>query len=388
MFNFGKIRGNWAKVGKDAPACVFSDNYKQWTNFPDGGFGVNPTLSKAIWLEPEMTGSWEIGADLRFFNNRTRLDIAYYNTTVDNQIVTVRVSPSAGTILQTRNEGTIENSGIEATFVQEILRSKDFQWTATLNVSHNRGRLKKLPEDVSEITNGQYGDIFASAYVGQATTSLSGIDYKRNEAGQVLIDANGYPIISPKKDTFIGNREPDCLIGLGSNFVWKDLSVGFLFDGRVGGDVANITGRGLLSNGMDARSAKYRNHKVIFNGVVENPDGTYSPNTTPVILDQSTISNYIHSVSSNFIEDGSYIRLSYVTVGYDFSNLMRRLGSRNPVKGLKLSFTGRNLFLATRYSGADPQVMPAATGGTGAMGIDNYSVPSMRSYNINLNVSF
>ncbi len=204
----------------------------------------------------------------------------------------------------------------------------------------------------------------------------------------MLIDANGYPIISPKKDTFIGNREPDCLIGLGSNFVWKDLSVGFLFDGRVGGDVANITGRGLLSNGMDARSAKYRNHKVIFNGVVENPDGTYSPNTTPVILDQSTISNYIHSVSSNFIEDGSYIRLSYVTVGYDFSNLMRRLGSRNPVKGLKLSFTGRNLFLATRYSGADPQVMPAATGGTGAMGIDNYSVPSMRSYNINLNVSF
>jgi len=388
VFNFGKIRGNWAKVGKDAPACVFSDNYKQWTNFPDGGFGVNPTLSKAIWLEPEMTGSWEIGADLRFFNNRTRLDIAYYNTTVDNHIVTVRVSPSAGTILQTRNEGTIENSGIEATFVQEILRSKDFQWTATLNVSHNRGRLKKLPEDVSEITNGQYGDIFASAYVGQATTSLSGIDYKRNEAGQVLIDANGYPIISPKKDTFIGNREPDCLIGLGSNFVWKDLSVGFLFDGRVGGDVANITGRGLLSNGMDARSAKYRNHKVIFNGVVENPDGTYSPNTTPVILDQSTISNYIHSVSSNFIEDGSYIRLSYVTVGYDFSNLMRRLGSRNPVKGLKLSFTGRNLFLATRYSGADPQVMPAATGGTGAMGIDNYSVPSMRSYNINLNVSF
>ncbi len=58
------------------------------------------------------------------------------------------------------------------------------------------------------------------------------------------------------------------------------------------------------------------------------------------------------------------------------------------MKGLKLSFTGRNLFLATRYSGADPQVMPAATGGTGAMGIDNYSVPSMRSYNINLNVSF
>lgn len=388
VFNYGKIRGNWAKVGKDAPQNVFSDNYKQWTNFPDGGFGVNPTLSKAIWLEPEMTGSWEIGADLRFFDNRTRLDLAYYNTTVDNQIVTVRVSPSSGTILQTRNEGTIENSGIEATFTQEILRSRDFQWTATVNFAHNRGRLKSLPEGVSEITNGQYGDIFPSAYVGQATTSLSGIDYMRSPAGDVIIDSNGYPVISPKKDTFIGNREPDCLIGLSSTFTWKDLSVGFLLDGRIGGDVANITGRSLYSNGMSAQLAKYRNHKVIFNGVVDNGDGTYTPNTTPVILDQSTMNNYVYSVSSNFIEDGSYLRLSYVTVAYDFGNLMRRLGSRNPVKGLKLSFTGRNLFLLTKYSGADPQVMPTAAGGTGAMGIDNYSVPSMRSYNINLNVTF
>ena len=388
VFNYGKIRGNWAKVGKDAPACVFSDNYKQWTNFPDGGFGVNPTLSKAIWLEPEMTGSWEVGADLRFFNNRTRLDVAYYNTTVDNQIVTVRVSPSSGTILQTRNEGTIENSGIEVTFNQDIITGRDWNWTATLNFSHNRGRLKSLPEGVSEVTNGQYGDIFPTAYVGQATTSLSGIDYQRNEAGEVIVDANGYPIISPKKDTFIGNREPDCLIGLGSTVSWRDLSLSFLLDGRIGGDVANVTGRGQYSNGMDERLARYRNHKVIFKGVVDNGDGTYSPNTTPVILDQSTISNYIYTVSSNFIEDGSYLRLSHVTLAYDFSNLMRRLGSSNPIKGLKASVTGRNLFLITRYSGADPQVMPAATGGTGAMGIDNYSVPSMRSFNFNLNVTF
>ena len=388
VFNYGKIRGNWAKVGKDGPANQFSDNYKMWTNFPDGGYGVNPTLSKAIILEPEMTSTWEIGADLRFFQNRTRLDVGYYNTTVDNQIVTVRVSPAAGTIMQTRNEGSVENKGIEATLTQEILRMKDFQWTATLNFTMNRGRLKSLPEDVSEVTVGQYGDIFNTAYVGESTTALSGKDYMRAPDGQVLIDQSGYPLISPKKDTFIGNREPDCLLGLSSTFTWKDLSVGFLLDGRVGGDVANVTGRGLLSTGMDARSAKYRNHKIIFKGVVEQPDGTYVPNTTPVILDSSVMNNYIHAVSSNFIEDGSYLRLSYVTLAYDFSNMMRKLGSRNPVKGLKLSFTARNLFLLTKYSGVDPQVMPGASNGAGAMGIDNYSVPSLRSYNINLNVSF
>lgn len=388
VFSYGKIRGNWAKVGKDALANQFSDNYKQWPTFPDGGFGVDPAASKAIHLEPEMTSSWEIGADLRFFNNRTRLDVAYYNTTVDNQIVTVRVSPASGTILQTRNEGSIENKGLEATLNQDIIVSKDFNWSAVVNFSYNRGKVKSLPENVSELQGGQYGDIFASACLGGSTTGVSGIDYQRAPDGSVLIDAKGYPIVSPAKGNYIGNREPDCLIGLGSNVSWKNLSLSFLFDGRVGGDVVNITGRSLISNGMDARLAKYRNHKVVFNGVVDNGDGTYSKNTTPVILDQQTVNNYVYNVSSNFIEDGSYVRLSYVTLAYDFSDLMKRLGSKNPVKGLKCSLTGRNLFLLTKYSGADPQVMPSAANGTGAMGIDNYSVPSLRSFNFNLNVTF
>lgn len=388
VISFGKLRGNWAKVGKDAPANQFSDNYKQWSTFPDQGFGVNPTISKAITLEPEMTKSWEVGAELRFFRNRTRLDIAYYNTTVDNQIVTVRVSPSSGTILQTRNEGSIENKGLEITASQDILRTQDFTWAVNVNFSYNRGKVVSLPENVSEITGGQYGDIFTSAYQGGSTTGLSGIDYLRNDAGQVLIDESGLPRISTKKDTYIGNREPDCLLGVGSTFTWKDLGVSFLFDGRIGGDVANVTGRGLMSNGMSSQLLPYRNHKVVFKGVVEQADGTYVPNTKPVILDQTTFNNYIYNVSSNFIEDGSYCRLSYVTLSYDFTNLMKRLGSRNPIKGLKFSVTGRNLFLLTKYTGADPQVMPSAANGTGGMGIDNYSVPTMRSFNFNVNATF
>lgn len=388
VFNYGKIRGNWAKVGKDAPANQFSDNYKQWSTFPDKGFGVNPTISKAITLEPEMTKSWEIGADLRFFRNRTRLDVAYYNTSVDNQIVTVRVSPASGTILQTRNEGCIENKGLELTLNQDILSTKDFSWTATLNFSYNRGKVVSLPENVALIQGGQYGDIFTVAYVGESTTGLAGIDYERTAAGDVIIDENGLPKVSPVKQTYIGNREPDCLLGLGSTFTWKDLSLSFLLDGRIGGDVANITGRSLYSNGQNALLVPYRNRKVVFKGVVDNGDGTYRPNTTPVILDQTTFNNYIYNVSSNFIEDGSYLRMSYVTLAYDFSNLMKRLGSSNPIKGLKCSLTGRNLFLLTKYTGADPQVMPSASNGTGSMGIDNYSVPSLRSFNFNVNVTF
>ncbi len=139
---------------------------------------------------------------------------------------------------------------------------------------------------------------------------------------------------------------------------------------------------------MSSRLDTYRNREVVFQGVVEQPDGTFIPNTNKVILDQQFINNYVYNVASNFIEDGSYIRLSHVTVGYDFSRLMKRLGGNNPIKGLKCSLTGRNLFLWTKYTGSDPQIMPTAARGSGQMGIDNFSVPSLRTFNFSVNVSF
>lgn len=385
-FSYGKIRGNWAKVGKDAPAYSFARSYKNWEVFPDCGWGIDATTAYANQLEPEMTNSWEVGADLRFFDSRTRLDVAWYSTTVDNQIVQVRVSPTSGQILQRRNEGSVENKGLELTLSQDILRMKDFTWTATANFSFNRGKVKSLPEGIIELTAAaQYGDIFPSAYLGQSTTGLSGKDYERTPDGQIVVDQNGYPMISTVKNNYIGNREPDFLLGLGSTFTWKDLSVSFLIDGRCGGDVVNVTRRGLVSNGMENLLTKYRNHEIVFDGVVKQPDGSYAPNTTPVVFDRNFVNNYYYAVSSNFIEDGSYIRLSHLTIGYDFSKL---LAKNCPIKGLKFTATGRNLFLLTKYTGSDPQILAGTGGGSGSAGIDNYSVPSTRSFNFSLSATF
>ena len=91
-------------------------------------------------------------------------------------------------------------------------------------------------------------------------------------------------------------------------------------------------------------------------------------------------------MSSNFIEDGSYIRLSYVTIGYDLSKL---LAKGCPVKGLNVSLTGRNLFLLTKYSGSDPQVTESGSSyGSGSGGFDRYQVPNTRSFNFNLKATF
>ena len=388
-FSYGKLRGNWAKVGKDGPQYKFTDTYKQWVMFPDGGYGVDPTIGRAYDLHPEMTSSWEIGADLRFFNSRTRLDLAYYSTSVSNQIVTVRVSPASGMILQTRNEGELENHGMEITLAQDIIKNRDFDWTATLNFSYNRGKVISLPEDIIEIQGTQYGDIFPVARLGESSTGISGKDYERDPNGNVICDENGYPIISPQKGLYIGNREPDFLLGLGSSFRYKNATLSFLLDTRKGGDVVNVTGRSLITNGMNHLYDKYRNREIIFNGVqaVTAADGTvtYEKNRTPIVLDNNFISQYYSTVSSNFIEDGSYIRLSYVTLGYDFTPLFKKTWA---VKGLSATLTGRNLFLLTKYTGSDPAVLASTAGGPGGMGIDNYAVPSTRSFNFTLKATF
>ena len=390
-FSYWKLRGNYAVVGKDAPANLYDRKFKQFGTYPDGGYGIDPTMSSASRdLMPEMSYSWEIGMDLKLFDNKTRLDIAYYSTKVDNQIVTVRVSPSSGYILQTRNEGAIRNQGVEFTFDQDVIKRKNFDWTLSLNFGLNRGTVVDLPEDVHEITGSQYSDIFTSAYLGGSTTALTGKDYQRNADGQVIVDVNGYPKINPNKNEYIGNREAKFQAGLSSSMSIYGVQFSFLFDGRLGGDVVNATGRSLLSSGNHNILEKYRGRQVVFDGVKEVTDAegnvSYVPNTTPITLNQTIITNYFYNVSTNFIEDGSYIRLSYVTLGYDFAKLMK---NQKFFKGLKLNFTCNNVFLLTKYTGTDP-VCNASTSakGTGSAGVDNSPVPSTRSYNISLSASF
>jgi outer membrane receptor protein involved in Fe transport len=343
-----------------------------------------------------MSYSWEIGMDLKLFDNRTRLDVAYYSTQVDNQIVNVRVSPSSGYILQTRNEASIRNHGVEFTLEQDVVRRKNFNWTLGLNFGLNRGLLVSLPENVTETTTGQYGDIFATAYPGGSTTALSGKDYLRvtdkNSPyyGQVIVDENGFPKINPNKNELIGNREAIFQAGLTSTMSFYGVQFSFLFDGRLGGDVANITGRNLISSGNHNILEKYRGRQVVFNGYYETTDDAgntvYLPNTKPITLNQTNIINYFYNVSTNFIEDGSYIRLSYVTLGYDFAKLMK---NQKFFKGLKLNFTCNNVFLITQYTGTDPVCNAStSTKGSGAAGVDDSPIPSTRSYNISLSASF
>ena len=391
-FSYLKLRGNWAMVGKDAPSpYLFDRRFVDYPTLPDGGYSYNPTLSTAFKLAPEMSSSWEIGVDVRFFAGRTRLDVAYYSIQTNNQIVQVRVPYTSGYVLQTRNEGSVKNHGVEISLEQDILKRGGWTWTAAFNLGLNRGVVVDLPDDVDFIQSTQYGDIFPVAYKGGSTTGLLGSDYLRTEDGRIICDEKGYPQINPAKSLLIGNREPDFMAGLNTTVKYKGWTLSALFEGRLGGDVANITSRGLWSSGMHPSLEHYRGRQVVWDGVVQtgtdaNGNPIYEQNTTPIVLDATTISEKYYNVASNFLEDGSYIRLQYVTLAYDFSSLLKKVKG---IEGIKLSFTGNNLFLITRYTGSDPQANASVgASGTGSAGIDNYAVPSTRSYNVSFQLTF
>lgn len=381
VFSFGKLRGNWAKVGKDAPTpYLFDKKFRIMSTFPDGGYALDPTRTSAVELFPEMVNSWEVGTDIRLFGNKTRLDVAYYSTTVNNQIVNVRVSPTSGTILQTRNEGDIENYGMEFQWGQTIMDTKELRWNSTLNFSFNRGRVRYLPDELIEIQGTQYGSTFPTSFLNGSTTAISGKDYLRTDKGEIICDESGMPMINPTKSVLIGDREPDFLLGINSDLKYKNWNLSFLVDTRKGGDVFNYTLSSLISSGQSKFMETYRNREILVKGVVEQPDGSYLPNTKTILLDRTAIGN-ITSVGSNFIEDGSYIRLSYVSIGYDFTEHIKK----TPFENLRVSLTGRNLLLLTKYTGSDPQINADPTkGGGGSKGIDYFGVPSTRSFSVNL----
>lgn len=386
IISFGKIRANWARVGKDAPLYRLNNWYKAMPH-PDNGYGVDPTRSSNPHLEPEMTTSWEIGADARLFGDKTRLDIAWFATAVSNQIVDVRVSPASGNILQTRNEGDIKNEGIEISWDQTMIDARDFRWNMITNFGRSRGTVEALPDQLVEVYHyaGQVSDIRPTAYLGGSTMALSGKDYLRTEDGRIIVDEQGRPKINASSSLLIGNREPDFTIGWLNRWNFKSWSLSLMMNFRKGGDVVNGTLRSLMSGGQAKNLEDYRNRQILVDGVVELSDGTYAENTVPVVFDQTFYLNYYAPVGSNFVEDGSLMRIGYATLSYNAGNLAEKIG----IKGLNFSLTGRNLLLLTNYSGSDPVVnYTGSSGGTGTFGIDYLGIPNTRSYTFNVSATF
>ena len=229
---------------------------------------------------------------------------------------------------------------------------------------------------------------------------MTGYIWETDEAtGQYLVNpATGLYKVSNDSSPIVGNREPKLIGGLGSTFRYKDFSLSFLLDFRLGGDIYNGTEYLLVSNGMSklttANGREYVTVKGIDSETGAAVDQTYYADQTYNIsgvnysgkyMIQQYWQNYC-SNSYNFIQSVNWLKLRSLSLTYDFTRLIKK---QNVIKGLSANITGTNLFTWTNYDGMDPEVSTAGgTGGSGATGIDYCSVPSTASFTFGVNLTF
>lgn len=391
--SFGKLRASWGQSGKDARIAYITKTKLIAQTTTGGGFATDVTAGNPD-LVAEFTTSKEIGFELGFFNNRLSFDFSLYENLSDKQITAPRLSYATGAILGYINSGKIRNRGFELLIKGTPIKTKDFTWDISANISRNRGYILSLPagQDIFYLSDTWLTDDVRAQYtVGSSISAFAGQNYLRNNAGQVLINpVNGMPI-RDTNFTPIGDRAPDFGAGVTNSFTYKNFNLSFLLDIRKGGDIYNATEEYLYQRGLSKLSLDRETPRIIegvFRDGLEN-SGNPTKNNIVVIpyITTSYYSTYFNT--ADFLQkDVNWVRLKDITLSY---NLPKSLFTKSRVfKSASVFFTGTDLLLITNYNGVDPQVngLNASSGGLGGSGIDYGSAGQPRGYNFGLKVGF
>lgn len=391
---FGKLRASVAQTGKRIPPYA---NQSVYTSSPTAtnSYGVaydftnnNPNLF------PERQTTYEVGTELKFLNNRIGLDLTYYNTFVDRQVVVgMRASYGTGFILNTLNAASIRNQGVEAMLNIHWVKTKNFNWRMTINGSRMWNKVTDMPSTLTEFYNSDswLAGYRASLFLGKPTTTISGQNYLKNTAGQILIDpGTGYPLTDPNY-TSIGDRNPLFAVGVQNRFSYKNLSLSFLFDVKIGGDVLNGTEQWMAQNGLSVRTLNREEVRIIPGVLNDGLQNTATPTANTIPIRPYFQNDYYlgRTYAVDFVEhDVNWVRLKDITLAYSLG--ARSLKKLRAFSAVSIFATGTDLFIITNYSGPDPGVNgnTPATGGVGSFAIDYGNTALPIGVNFGLRVTF
>lgn len=422
--NYLKIRGGWSQVGADANPYQLATVFTSETAFNGNPLQSSSTIGMNPNLKPEKTSSIEAGFEAAFWDNRLYLDFTYYKTDSRNQILKLATTAASGYTSQVRNAGHIRNRGYEIQLgAVPIQTSKGFRWNLDLNYGANSSKVVKL-DDEGLITSYQLysSGIQILASVGEAYGTLFGTSYVRDANGNVVVDANGLPKISTTNKT-LGKFTPDWTGGISNTFSYRSLSLSFLIDASVGGSIfsnTNKTGKytGVLANTLSGRDAEHGGlwyyTDAMGNNVrlSESPsysvssDGLYyaqvngqstrvyqdgimvegvteSGSKNEEVVSAEKYYHRIYSIAEANVYDASYVKLREVALSY---RLPRLWTQKLHLQEASVTLTGRNLW--TIYKSV-PNIDPESALTTGnAQGVEAYSLPTTRSFGVNLSVKF
>ena len=414
ILSFGKMRLAYGKTGNDASPYRTSLTFVQGSA---NGYYVAPSISFPLngvnayqasnsfgssVLRPEMTSEFEVGMNLQFFNGRLGIDAAYYNRRTKDQIFTLPADPAVGYYFVVTNFGEVANKGVELAVNLTPIQTRNWRWDIGFNFAKNKNKVVALPESLESGQVSIYGfsagsdaiEMYAveGKPIGQFYTYLP----KYTEDGKMIVDSNGYPILGTTLEDTGKNMNNDWTGGITTGLTFKDFTLSAALDIRKGGymfsrtkNIMQFTGNGIVTT--------YNNRQpfIIPNSVVDNGDGTYSPNTTPLYQNNGSFQNYFNNYGYGYggeayLVDRSFVKLRNVSLTW---NVPKKWVHAMQLSDLSLTLFCNNVFTWTaadnRY--IDPEsttISQASYGDLATQFGELFSNPSCRVFGCNLNITF
>lgn len=384
--SYGKLRTSWAQVGGGAPSpygldLTYTAQAQQYVNGATLMNITNTTIPNK--LTPYTSTTSEIGLETRLFNNRVGIDVTLYDRTTTNDIVNASVPYSSGYTSVALNVGKIKNRGIELLLTGTPVKHVAFSWDASFNFAYNKNTVLKIADGLTSIflpgatTRTQNGGIYH--FQGMPFGMIAGNRARTDAKGQVVYNnATGIPLQSPLVP--LGRGVPPYTAGFSNNFTYKSFNFSFLVDGKFGAQVYSATNAYGTQFGLDKRTVEngVREKGIPVSGVDQNGNPY-----TGTVSAQTYYSTIWATLTDQFVTDADFIKLRQVILGY---TLPKSVLGKAPVQSVSISLVARNLLLLYNTArNIDPE---SSYSNGNAQGLENFGLPTARSYGLNLQVKF
>lgn len=391
--SFLNLRFSAASVGNDTDPYQNAQSFLFNQNYGADARVTNETVLKNANLRPERLNAFEAGAEAWFLNGMLQLDVAVYQNTSIDQIISRPISQTSGFANFNVNGGEVRTSGFEGSLSGEIVRLQDFKWESSMNYSTYRSIVTDLPEGVDQFVTGS-ANIFSGAggnqvlYIARENGRVGdmyGTGFVEVD-GQIVYGANGLPTQDPNL-RLLGNYNPDFTIGFNNKFSYKGLDLTILWDWRKGGTIVSRikalgSTSGVLQETLEGREDGVIGEGVVNVGTPENP--RYAPNNTAVPASTFYNNFYDRGNEASALYSASYVKLRQAAIYY---NLPDKLTQSIGFENIKLGLVGSNLLLFTENPHFDPE-LNAVQERSIIYGVDDFSYPSTRSFGFSLKTEF
>jgi TonB-linked SusC/RagA family outer membrane protein len=400
--SYGKLRGSWAQVGSANGVNTYEGvlTYAIANNQFNGQTLASISGSSAPNpnLQPFTVTEKEIGLEVRLFDNRLHFDVAAFDKVTTDQILNVQLSDASAYTTSKQNLGSLKNSGVELLIEYTPIATRNFMWTTAWNNSFLKTEVLSVGTDpdgtpIEQLLliyfNGTGMEFLGSLYytVGMPMNQLYTRTYLRNDNGDILVRDNGRLLATPDFVP-VGSSIPKYTGGWNNTLTYKKLTLGVFFDYKLGGTVLSSTLLNATRQGFSKLSLEGRRegeNGLVFPGVYQSSG---LPNTTAVTDLQSFYADYRNlQIGDPFTFKSDFVKLRSISLSYDLTSVINKVGFLGFVKGLTLTGSCRNVAILYKdLPNLDPEAIQSS--GDYRAGYENCSLPTTRNYMFSINVKF